>query len=99
MQYKQNNTIIIFRMKNNLKITTAVIALFVVPIMTFGIMSNVGAQQNATGIADTTNNSGVPDAAVGGSSGTNSSIGGNTSNASDTISGNNGGEDNQDKFQ
>ena len=61
--------------------------------------NSTGGQPNSTGIADTTNNSGVPDAAVGGSSGTNSSIGGNTSGSGETISGNNGGEGNEDKFQ
>jgi hypothetical protein len=93
-------------MINSLKLSTTIIALFIVQIMALGIMSNVsaqqnstGGQQNATGIADTTNNSGVPDAAVGGSSGTNSSIGGNTTGSSETISGNNGGEGNEDKFQ
>jgi hypothetical protein len=96
----------LFTMAYSLKLTTTVIALFIAPIMTMGIMSDANAQQNstgglqnATGIADTTNNSGVPDAAVGGSSGTNSSIGGNTSDSSETISGNNGGEGNEDKFQ
>ena len=95
-----------FTMTNSLKLSTTVIALFIVPIMTLGITSDVnaqqnstGGQQNATGIADTTENSGVPDAAVGGSSGTNSSIGGNTTGSSETISGNNGGEGNEDKFQ
>ena len=86
-------------MINYLKLTTTVTALFIVTIMTVGATSNVSAQQNATGIADTTNNNGVPDAAVGGSSGTNSSIGGNTSDIIETISGNNSGEDNGDKFQ
>ena len=106
MHYIRNNDIIIFTMINSLKLSTTVIALFIVPIMTMEIVSDVsaqqyptGGQQNATGIADTTNNSGVPDAAVGGSSGTNSSIGGNTSGSGETISGNNGGEGNEDKFQ
>ncbi len=96
----------IFTMLSNLKLSTTLIALFIVPLITLGIMSDVNAQQNftgvqpnSTGIADTTDNSGVPDAAVGGSSGTNSSIGGNTTGSSETISGNNGGEGNEDKFQ
>ncbi len=106
MHYISNNIIIIFTMINNLKLTTTIITLFIVTIMTMGIISNVnaqqnttGGQQNTTGIADITESSGVPDAAVGGSSGTNSSIGGNISGISETISGNNGGEDNGGKFQ
>ncbi len=86
----------------NLKLTTTVIALLIVPMvpmMTLGIMPVVSAQQNTTGIADLTESNGVPDAAVGGSSGTNSSIGGNTSGSSETMSGNNGGEGTVDKFQ
>jgi hypothetical protein len=80
-------------------LTTTITALFIVTVMTVGTMSNVSGQQNATGIADTTNNNGVPDAAVGGSSGTNSSIGGNTSDIMETINVTNSGEDNGDKFQ
>lgn len=86
-------------MMNYLKLTTTITALFIVTVMTVGTMSNVSAQQNATGIADTTNNNGVPDAAVGGSSGTNNSIGGNTSDIMETINVTNSGEDNGDKFQ
>ena len=95
-----------FAMINNLRLTTTITTLFIVTVMTAGTTSNVsaqqnstGGQQNATGIADRTNNNGVPDAAVGGSSGTNSSIGGNTSDIIETINGNNSGEDNGDKFQ
>jgi hypothetical protein len=88
-----------FTMIYNLKLTTTVIALLIVPMMTLGVMPDVSAQKNTTGIADLTESNGVPDAAVGGSSGTNSSIGGNTSSSSETMSGNNGGEGTVDKFQ
>jgi hypothetical protein len=99
IHYIKNIIVIMFAMINYLKLTTTITALFIVTVMTVGTMSNVSGQQNATGIADTTNNNGVPDAAVGGSSGTNSSIGGNTSDIMETINVTNSGEDNGDKFQ